>query len=308
MQTMISYVGPKFEEHDLKSCEKFISKFEQDLDVRVKIYHNIRLLLSKVTDARSEIDIICIDLEHLRDIEGVSMFDTIRTLDGLLRLNKPQAYIVGMAGHDTDPSIIRESLQIPEIRTISMRLGGPWTFEMVLADSRRYISGDYTVAPEIKHLIEPPKKKSAKSPSITLTPRQAQILDLITTRGASNKVIAKTLKISESTVKLHMSAILKKYGCRNRTQLAVFSRDRVKTVASWIMTGLMFGAVATAHIPDFDRELVTATTQTAPLSLVKYDIRDYTYEAADLANLSSVTYCTIYLEDEDDVNDRVGII
>ena len=63
---------------------------------------------------------------------------------------------------------------------------------------------------------------------ITLTPRQRQILDIIVTRGVSNKNIARMLHISESTVKLHMSSILKKFGLRNRTQLALFARDHTQ--------------------------------------------------------------------------------
>ena len=59
----------------------------------------------------------------------------------------------------------------------------------------------------------------------TLTPRQRQILNIVATRGISNKSIARMLHISESTVKLHMSGILKKFGLRNRTQLALFARD-----------------------------------------------------------------------------------
>jgi DNA-binding NarL/FixJ family response regulator len=64
------------------------------------------------------------------------------------------------------------------------------------------------------------KRKTTMS-GIKLTPRQLQILHLIKTRGASNKMIARQLKISESTVKVHVGAILKKYGVANRTQLAV---------------------------------------------------------------------------------------
>ena len=60
---------------------------------------------------------------------------------------------------------------------------------------------------------------------IILTPRQRQILEIVATRGISNKSIARMLHISESTVKLHMSGILKKFGLRNRTQLALFARD-----------------------------------------------------------------------------------
>ena len=79
-----------------------------------------------------------------------------------------------------------------------------------------------------KHIIEqlPGAKKTeskTKPGEIKLTPRQTQILHLIKDRGASNKVIAKHLNITESTVKLHVSIVLKKYNVKNRTQLALFS-------------------------------------------------------------------------------------
>lgn len=76
-----------------------------------------------------------------------------------------------------------------------------------------------------KHILDQlPNDKKPKlntTNGITLTPRQQQIFKLVSTRGASNKVIAKTLNITESTVKAHVSAILKAYGVRNRTQLVV---------------------------------------------------------------------------------------
>lgn len=54
-----------------------------------------------------------------------------------------------------------------------------------------------------------------------LTTRQQQVSDLVCRRGLSNKQIANTLKISESTVKIHVSAVMKTYGVRNRTQLVL---------------------------------------------------------------------------------------
>lgn len=55
---------------------------------------------------------------------------------------------------------------------------------------------------------------------LKLTPRQDEIVKLIMNRGYSNKEIAKHLKISESAVKLHVGMVLKKVGCKNRTQLS----------------------------------------------------------------------------------------
>lgn len=67
----------------------------------------------------------------------------------------------------------------------------------------------------------PGNKKSTTKSNIHLTDRQTQVYDLIATRGLSNKQIARTLTISESTVKIHVSAIMKVLCVRNRTQLAL---------------------------------------------------------------------------------------
>ena len=63
---------------------------------------------------------------------------------------------------------------------------------------------------------------------IELTHRQKQVLDLVCNRGLSNKKIAIALKITESTVKIHVSAILRQYQVRNRTQLALAAKDHFR--------------------------------------------------------------------------------
>lgn len=55
--------------------------------------------------------------------------------------------------------------------------------------------------------------------STKLTRRQSEILSEIR-KGASNRMIADQLGISEGTVKLHVSAILRKLNVRNRTEAA----------------------------------------------------------------------------------------
>lgn len=72
--------------------------------------------------------------------------------------------------------------------------------------------------------IQPKVKTSTRQSveyGIRLTERQREIMALIANRGLSNKKIAQILNISESTVKVHISSILKAYGVRNRTQLAL---------------------------------------------------------------------------------------
>lgn len=53
-----------------------------------------------------------------------------------------------------------------------------------------------------------------------LTKRQDEVLSWLR-QGFTNKQVARQLKISESTVKLHLTDILRKYGCQNSKQLIV---------------------------------------------------------------------------------------
>jgi len=54
----------------------------------------------------------------------------------------------------------------------------------------------------------------------TLTNRQSQVLDLIA-QGKSNKQIAYDMGVSESTVKLHINALLRSLHVTNRTQAVI---------------------------------------------------------------------------------------
>lgn len=60
----------------------------------------------------------------------------------------------------------------------------------------------------------------ADDTGLRLSPRQRELIVLIA-RGASNKQIARSLKITEGTVKQHLSTLYKKFGVRSRTQAIV---------------------------------------------------------------------------------------
>jgi ATP/maltotriose-dependent transcriptional regulator MalT len=70
--------------------------------------------------------------------------------------------------------------------------------------------------------MSPPTAK--RTPSGPLTPRESEILELVS-QGLSNRDIARTLWIAESTVKVHVRHILEKLGARSRTEaVALASR------------------------------------------------------------------------------------
>jgi DNA-binding CsgD family transcriptional regulator len=62
-----------------------------------------------------------------------------------------------------------------------------------------------------------------------ITKRQADVLALVQ-KGCSNKVIARTLDIAESTVKVYIGELLRMYGAKNRSQLGVYSLQGQKAV------------------------------------------------------------------------------
>lgn len=65
-----------------------------------------------------------------------------------------------------------------------------------------------------------PSPEAAQRPR--LTRRQREVLALIA-EGRSNKLIAETLAISESTVKAHVKGIIRRLKVANRTQAALFA-------------------------------------------------------------------------------------
>jgi two-component system nitrate/nitrite response regulator NarL len=70
-----------------------------------------------------------------------------------------------------------------------------------------------------------PVALGADDPIHQLSPREKEILTLIV-KGESNKHIARSLEIAETTVKIHVQHILRKLGCSNRVHAAVYASER----------------------------------------------------------------------------------
>lgn len=164
---------------------------------------------------------ICISEYYFRDhsfIEVFSMFDTFTKMT-----NRQGSMSISLGiRRDTPYSLIKEAQKSKIIGII------PTSDDFSFDDTLRGIHAQWANIPYWpKNIIEQlpgAKKTKEKKVDVKLTDRQQQIFDIVITRGCSNKHIAKLMGLSESTVKLHLSNIFKKYGVKNRTQLAVFSK------------------------------------------------------------------------------------
>lgn len=182
------------------------------------------------------LDLIIIDIAQLYDTNEFTVFDVVNTLHTLARYNRhnlttnsaPPPIAIGVR-LSTAPARIRDVLAMGGVTGLyplgeGVSIDEKTTSLQELLGKKRHIPK--SVHAKLTEHNKPIRTTSTSAKS--LTPRQSQIFDLIVTRGASNKAIANLLHITDSTVKLHMTAILKKYGVRTRTQLAVFSKNSIR--------------------------------------------------------------------------------
>ncbi|MCX5578613.1 response regulator transcription factor [Kaistia terrae] len=103
-----------------------------------------------------------------------------------------------------------------------VRAGGIYVPASSLTGSRQEI-----MAPELEEDADPL--------AALLTPRQASVAEALR-QGKANKIIAYELDLSESTVKVHIRAIMRRLQAHNRTEVA------------FKLNGLMRGGRATARV------------------------------------------------------------
>lgn len=71
-----------------------------------------------------------------------------------------------------------------------------------------------------------PGSRTAPSAATALSSREREVLDLVS-KGLANKQIARTLGISEHTVKIHLGNAFKRIGVTDRTSAAMWARDNL---------------------------------------------------------------------------------
>ena len=162
-------------------------------------------------------DLILLDL----NMPGVGNLEALATI----RAAFPEAPVVVLSGED-DPRMIRATIEhgamgfvpkssTPEILIQALRLilaHGVYLPVSAL-DSEESATGAADAPRDPDALLR------------NMSPRQVEVLHCVI-QGQPNKLIARNLALSESTVKAHLSAVLRSLGARNRTE-AVYAAAKL---------------------------------------------------------------------------------
>jgi DNA-binding NarL/FixJ family response regulator len=102
--------------------------------------------------------------------------------------------------------------------------------EALIAAVHTIASGDSLLSPSVTRRVidrmaqQPTPDLGDQARLDELTPREREILGLIA-RGLSNREIAKSLIVEESTIRTHVKRILMKLGLRDRIQVVIFAYE-----------------------------------------------------------------------------------
>lgn len=159
---------------------------------------------------KEKIELVLLDL-YLPGTEG---FEALQ----LVKENYPCCIVV--LSSEDDPKIIRSAIAqgaagfIPKSSSAEVLVAA---LQLVLADGiylPPHVLSDYTDSTE---LFDGELDKQRKEILGQLTPRQLEVLAMAA-RGKPNKIIARELNISASTVKVHLSACYEVLKVSNRTE------------------------------------------------------------------------------------------
>ncbi len=168
--------------------------------------------LTKTTPDGESFDLILLDLM----LPGVSGFDGLL----LIRSRYPQS-----------PILIFSALNDPKIAAEAIRMGAAGfvpksASKTILSEAVREIyAGNIYIPKDMDRevralLVEKKETRDIASRVSELTPAQIRVLQLIR-QGLLNKQIAYELGVGETTVKAHVSEILRKLNVASRTQAVI---------------------------------------------------------------------------------------
>jgi len=166
-------------------------------------------------------DVVLLD-NHLPGVRGVD------ALPGLKEA-APQARVVMLTVSEDEADLaaaLRQGAHGYLLKTMDS--------DALLAALERCVAGESVISPDMTaKLVSAFQSSNAAvaatapvtDPLDSLSPRERETLRELS-RGASNKEIARSLDIAETTVKIHVQHILRKLNLSSRVQAAVFASER----------------------------------------------------------------------------------
>ena len=184
-------------------------------------------LLARLDD---DIDLAVIDL-HMPGAEGQAHINEVR-------LRHPAVPVIVLSGTE-DPIVMRSALErgvlgfipkaySPEVMISAVRLvlaGGVYVPPMLLsAMPLGILAGVSMAAVSVPDTGVATAAQTLHRLRSVLTERQVEVLQLLS-QGKPNKLIGRSLGISEGTVKIHLAAIFRALNVRNRTEAVVAAQS-----------------------------------------------------------------------------------
>jgi two-component system, NarL family, nitrate/nitrite response regulator NarL len=166
----------------------------------------------KLLDQSNDFDLVILDLF----IPGTDGFEAISAFGRI----HPEVPVIVLSASD-DPRDARKALANGALGYVPKSAG-----QLVLLSAIKLVmNGDLYIPP----FILDEKARSAENTTRTeaqpkLTPRQLEVL-LLLCEGHSNKVIATKLRLSEKTVKVHVSLIFRTLNVANRVQASKVAKE-----------------------------------------------------------------------------------
>lgn len=169
-----------------------------------------------VISGNSDIDLVLLDL----NLPGTSGFDGLLTL----RTQFPKLPVVVVSGSD-DRRIVAEALSYGVVGFIPKSAPKTMLKDAIVEtlDGGVFLPPDYRKIEDLDDQGSANKKDMAKRLA-SLTPQQYRVLKMLS-EGKLNKQIAYELEVGETTVKAHVSAILRKLKVYSRTQAVIKARQ-----------------------------------------------------------------------------------
>lgn len=199
--------------------ERTLMTLEQDMNF---VHAEDRQSVLAQLEAHQDTDVILLDLF----MPGVNGFDLLSEVCD----EYSHIPVIVISGTE-DPRYMRKSIDngasgfIPKSAPTDIMMSAI----QLVRNGGVYIPADMlqnksSATPDLGNVPSQTFSNEMREAASKLTARQQEVLDLMG-RGMSNKEIARSLNVSEHTIKIHVAAVLRLFNAANRTEAVVMAQN-----------------------------------------------------------------------------------